>query len=91
MEGISRCNLVYGSLTTIPQEKVTRVKPIGAKIEIVPLLGILAILEGEMVIWSAQIAEYVEVRTIPLNWRKEKCHGRLGATLTLLGKMCRRH
>ena len=55
------------------------------------MLGIVAIMEGKMVICSAQILEYVEVRTITLNWRKEKSHGRLGTTLTLLGKMCRRH
>ena len=54
------------------------------------LLGILARLEGKMVLWSAQILEYVEVRTKSLNWRKEKSHGRLGATLMLLRKMCRR-
>ena len=40
---------------------------------------------------SAQILEYIDIRTMPLNWRKEKSHGQLGATLTLLGKMCRSH
>ena len=54
-------------------------------------LVIVVRLEGEMVLWSAQILEYVEVRTILLNWRKDKCHGRLGAMLTSLGKMCRHH
>ena len=53
------------------------------------VLGIVAKLEGKMVIWSAKISEYVEVRTMPINWRKERSHGRLGATLMLLGKMCR--
>ena len=43
----------------------------------------------KMVLWSAQILEHVKVRTVPLNWRKEISHGRLGATLTLLGKMGR--
>ena len=51
------------------------------------LLGIVAKLEGKMVLWSAQISEYVKARTMPLNWRKERSHGRLGAKLTLLGKM----
>ena len=55
------------------------------------LLGIVVRLEGKMVLWSAQISDYVEVRTMPLNWRKEKSHGQLGAMMTLLGKMCRRH
>ena len=55
------------------------------------MLGIVARLEGKMMLWSAQISEYVEVRTMPLNWRKDRIHGRLGATLTLLGKMRRRH
>ena len=55
------------------------------------VLGIVAKLEGKMVLWSAQISEYVEVCTMPLNLRKERSHGRLGATLTLLGKICRRH
>ena len=54
-------------------------------------VGDCARLIGKMVLWSAQISEYVEVRTIPLNWRKEKCHRRLGATMTLLVKMRRRH
>ena len=54
------------------------------------LLGIVAKQEGKMVLWSAQILEYVKVHTMPLNWRKERSHGQLGATLTLLGKMCRR-
>ena len=45
----------------------------------------------EIVLWSAKILEHVEVRTMPLNWRKEKSHRQLGATLTLLGKMCRHH
>ena len=55
------------------------------------LLGIVAKQEGKMVLWSAQILEHVKVRTMPLNWRKERSHGRLGATLKFLGKMCRRH
>ena len=55
------------------------------------LLGIVARPERKIVLCSAQISEYIEVRTIPLNWGKEKSHGRLGATLTLLGKMCRRY
>ena len=55
------------------------------------VLGIMARLEGKMVLWSAQISEHKQVRTIPLNWNKEKCHGRLGATLTSLGKIRRRH
>ena len=55
------------------------------------MLRVVARLEGKMVLWSAQISEQVEVRTMPLNWIKEKIHGRLGSTLTLLGKMCRRH
>ena len=55
------------------------------------LLVIVAKQEGEMVIWSAQILEHVKVRKMPLNWRKERSHGRLGATLTLIVKMCRRH
>ena len=55
------------------------------------VLGIVAKLEGKMVPRSAKILEYVEVRTMPLNWRKERMHRRLGATLTLLGKMYRRH
>ena len=55
------------------------------------MLEIAAILEGKMVLWSAQILEYVEVHMTPLNWRKEKIHGQLVSTLTLLGKMCRRH
>ena len=54
-------------------------------------LGIVAKLEGKMVLWSAQILEYVEVRTMPLNWRKERSHKWLGATLILLGNTCRRH
>ena len=29
------------------------------------VLGIVATLEGKMVLWSDQISEYVEVRTIP--------------------------
>ena len=45
----------------------------------------------KMVLWSAKILEYVEVHTMPLNWRKERSHGRLGATLTLTGKICRSH
>ena len=32
------------------------------------VLVIVAKLEGKMVLWSAQISEYVEVRTMPLNW-----------------------
>ena len=55
------------------------------------VLGIVARLEGKMVLRSAKISEYVEVRTMPLNWRKEKSNGRLGDTMTLLGKMCRHH
>ena len=55
------------------------------------LLGIVAKLEGKMVLLSAQILEYVEVRTMLLNWRKERSHRRLGATMTLLGKMYRRN
>ena len=55
------------------------------------LLGIVVRLEGKMVLWSAQILEYVDVRTMPLNWRKEKINGRLGAMLMLLEKMCRFH
>ena len=55
------------------------------------MLGIVVILEVKMVLYIDQISDYVEVRTITLNWRKEKCHGRLGATLALLGKICRRH
>ena len=31
------------------------------------VLGIVAKLEGRMVLWSAQILEYIEVRTMPLN------------------------
>ena len=34
------------------------------------VLGIVAKLEEKMVLWSAQILEYVKVRTITLNWRK---------------------
>ena len=41
------------------------------------MFGIVARLEEKMVLWSAQILDYVEVRTIPLNFRKEKFHGRL--------------
>ena len=48
-------------------------------------MGIVARLEGKMVLWSAKISEYFEVRTMPLNWRKEKSHGQLRATLMLLG------
>ena len=55
------------------------------------MLRVVARLEGKMVLWSAQIPEQVEVRTMPLNRIKEKIHGQLGSTLTLLGKMCRRH
>ena len=54
-------------------------------------MEIVAKLEGKMVLWSAQISEYAEVCMIPLNWRKDKSHGQLGATLTLLKKMCRHH
>ena len=55
------------------------------------VLGIVANLEVKMVLRSAQILEYVEVHMMPLNWRKERNHGRLGATLALLWKTFRRH
>ena len=55
------------------------------------VLGVVEKQEGKIVLWRAQISEHVKVRTIPLNWRKERSHGRLGATMTLLGNMCRRH
>ena len=55
------------------------------------VMGVVERLERKMVPWSAQISEYIEVRTMPLNWRKERSHGQLGATLTLLGKMRRHH
>ena len=55
------------------------------------MLGVVAKLEGKMVLCSAQISEYVKVCTMLLNWRNEISHGRLGATLTLLGKICIRY
>ena len=39
------------------------------------VLGIVAKKEGKMVLWSAQILEHVKIRTMPLNWRKERSHG----------------
>ena len=55
------------------------------------VLGIVAKQDGKMVIRSAQISEHVKVCTMRFNWIKERSHGRLGDTLTLLGKMCRHH
>ena len=54
------------------------------------VLGIVARLERKTALLSAQISEYFEVRTLPLNWRKERSRGQLRAMLTLLGKICRR-
>ena len=51
------------------------------------LLGAAAKQEGKIMLWSAHILEHITVHTMPLYWRKEIVHGRLGATLTLLGKM----
>ena len=36
---------------------------------------------------ECKILGHITVRTMPLYWRKERCHGRLGVTLKLLGKM----
>ena len=55
------------------------------------MLGIVANQEGKMVLWGDQILGDVKVRTMTLNWIKERSHGRLGDILTLLGKMCRRY
>ena len=55
------------------------------------VLGIVGKQGGKMVLRSDQILGHVKVRTMTLYWRKERGHRRLGVTLTLLGKMCRRH
>ena len=55
------------------------------------MLGIVAKHEGKMVLCSAQILEHIKVRTMPLNWIKDRSHRRLGATITLPGKVCRHH
>ena len=55
------------------------------------VLGIVAKQGGKMVVRSAQILGDVKVRTMPLYWRKERGHGRLGVMLKLLGNMCRIH
>ena len=41
----------------------------------------------KMVLWSAPMEGHIMVRTMPLYWRKEKGHRRLGVMLTSLGKM----
>ena len=51
------------------------------------LLRIVAKLKGKIVLCSAQILEHVMVRTMPLNWINEISHRKLGANLTVLGKM----
>ena len=55
------------------------------------VLGIVVNQGEKIVIWSAKILGHVKVRTMPLYWRRERGHWRLGVTLTLLGKMFRRH
>ena len=51
------------------------------------VLGIVAKQEEQMVLWSDQVLGHVTVHTVPLYWRKKRGHGRLGATLMLLGNM----
>ena len=41
----------------------------------------------KMLIWSAHMEVHITVLTMPLYWRNERGHGRLGVTLTSLGKM----
>ena len=55
------------------------------------VLGIVEKQEGKIVLWSDKILNHIKVRTMLLNWIKERSHGRLGATLTILGKIRRRH
>ena len=46
------------------------------------LLGIVTKWEGEMVLRNAPMEGHITVCTMPLYWRKERSHGRLGVTLT---------
>ena len=46
------------------------------------VLEIVAKKEGKMVLRSDQILGHVNVRTMSLNWRKERGHRQLGDTLT---------
>ena len=51
------------------------------------VLGIVTKWEGKMVLRSAPMEGHITVRTIPLYWIKEGCHGQLGVTLMSLGEM----
>ena len=55
------------------------------------VLGIVGNQGVKIVLWSAQILEHIKVCTMPLYWRKERGHGRLGVTLMLLRGICRHH
>ena len=51
------------------------------------VLGIVEKWEGEMVLKSAPMEGHITIRTMPLYWRKERGHWRLGVKLTSLEKM----